>query len=128
AGTVNTPVVVQNATSLALGPTPNPAQLAATAAAQAQSVAGGKPQTAAPAPAGTPAPAGQAASTAPPAGAKVEAPKPGTRVGIVQPAWETLRLREQDLSAQVRLVNTADMDDYQRNIDQLIRSGSNVII
>src|SRR5205823_11594921 len=33
-----------------------------------------------------------------------------------------------ELSAQVRLVNTADMDDYQRNVEQLIRSGSNVII
>jgi basic membrane protein A len=142
AGRVNTPVVVRNATPLDLGGGQAPAAIAATAAAQAASVSGssgvqpkpGQPSAPPPAAAGTPAPAGQppAAGQAPagqPAAAgKPGTPIPGTRLGIVQPAWETLRLRESELGAQVRTINTADMDDYQRNIDQLIRSGSNVII
>jgi basic membrane protein A and related proteins len=127
----NTPVVVRNATPLDLGGQ-NPAALAATAAAQAAGAAGAPsaPPKAGQPTAGAPAPAGQAPAAAgqPTAAAKPSTPQPGVRLGIVQPAWETLRLRESELGAQVRTVATADMDDYQRNIDQLIRSGSNVII
>ncbi|HZQ99675.1 MAG TPA: BMP family ABC transporter substrate-binding protein [Chloroflexota bacterium] len=133
-GPAPTPVVVRNATPLALGGTPNAAALAATAQAQAAGAAGVKPPATpagAPASGGTPVPSGQGqpAAAQPPA-----VTKPGTqqqqplRLGIVQPAWETLHLKEQELGGQVRTVTTADMDDYQRNIDQLIRSGSNVII
>jgi basic membrane protein A len=131
----NTPVVVQNATPLALS-SPNPAAIAATAAAQAAGLGqggasaptGGQGAAKPGAAAGTPVPAGQAPAKAEPkAEAKVET-KPGTRLGIVQPAWETIRLREQELNGQVRAVNTADPEDYQRNIDQLVRGGSTVVV
>src|ERR671932_513305 len=75
----NTPLVVRNSTPVPLG-SPNPAAIAATAAAQA---------------AGAPA-----------KGEPKPDAKPGTRLGIVQPSWETIRLREQELSGQLRTVNT----------------------
>lgn len=126
----NTPIVVRNNTPIDFGGGQNPAAIAATAAAQVSGASGAAAKPGQPsaggAPAGTPVPPGPAT---PAAAAKVgEAPKPATRVGIVQPTWETLRLRESELGAQVRQVKSADMDEYQRNVDQLIRSGSNVII
>ena len=146
----NTPVVVRNATPIDLSSARGPASIAATAAAQAASVSGitastpvpaaktvARSQPAAPASAPVAAPkpqspTGAADSQPPPATQPAAAPKaeskPGTSLGIVQPSWETARLREQELGAQVRLVNSAEQDDYQRNIDQLLRSGSNVII
>jgi basic membrane protein A len=127
-----TPIVVENATPLALG-RGDAASVAATAAAQAAGAAKSA--------AGTPVPAGQAAPSKPgqqpaaaapskgtPNPAPSAAAKPGLRVGIVRPSWEPLRLREQELNAQVRTVNGADLEEYQRSIDQLIRAGSNVII
>ncbi len=146
----NSPVVVRNATPIDLSRGQSAASIAATAAAQAQSVAGITAATPIPAPkpvagsqvapssnppvAAPKAALGQELPVAiPPAAGQPAAPakaeaKPGTHLGIVQPSWETARLREQELGAQVRLVSTADQDDYQRNIDQLLRSGSNVII
>ncbi|HEY3083172.1 MAG TPA: BMP family ABC transporter substrate-binding protein [Chloroflexota bacterium] len=132
-----TPIVVENATPLALG-RGDAASVAATAAAQA--AGGGKGQ------AGTPVPAGQTGGAAtavkpgaqPTPGAPAKGPptaqaagaanRTGVRVGIVRPAWEPIKLREQELNAQVRTVQGADLEEYQRNIDQLIRAGSTVII
>ncbi|HEV8636246.1 MAG TPA: BMP family ABC transporter substrate-binding protein [Chloroflexota bacterium] len=133
-----TPIVVENATPLALG-RGDAAAVAATAAAQAAAAAKGGVGTSAPAGQTAPArPGGSAQPTAaaapapakgaPAAPAGSAATKAGRRVGIVRPAWEPIRLREQDLNAQVRTVNGADLEEYQRNIDQLIRAGSNVII
>jgi basic membrane protein A len=148
-----TAVVIQNATPLSLGGG-DAASVAATAAAQAQAAAKGSaagtpvpaakaaaPAAAAPAPA-APAPAAAKPAEPKPGEAKPAAAapapaeakpgtadtKPGTRVGIVRPAWEPIRLREQDFNAQIRTINSADLEEYQRNIDQLIRAGTNVVI
>jgi basic membrane protein A len=139
-----TPIVIENATPLSLGGG-DASSVAATAAAQAAAAAKGPaPGTPIPAAKGeSPAAAGAPAAAAKPSDAKPAAPaappaaaekpgtagtQPGTRVGIVRPAWEPIRLREQDFSAQVRTINGADLEEYQRNIDQLIRAGTNVII
>ena len=150
-----TPIVIENATQIALGGG-DAASVAATAAAQAAAAAkgppagtpgptgakpGGTPAAAAPAPAPAPKPAESKPAGAKPAEPKPAAPapaaevkpgtadtKPGTRVGIVRPAWEPIRLREQDFSAQIRTINGADLEEYQRNIDQLIRAGTNVVV
>jgi basic membrane protein A len=135
-----TPIVIENATPLSLGGG-EASSVAATAAAQAAAAAkappGGTPVPApakgdAAAPAAAAKPADAKPADAKPAAA-AEKPgtagtQPGTRVGIVRPAWEPIRLREQDFSAQVRTINGADLEEYQRNIDQLIRAGTNVII
>lgn len=128
-----TPRVVENATPVQLGRPQDPAAIAATAAAEVSrpsQPALSQPTTVAQSPAAPKA--GAPPVAAPPKSEAKPAPQtetqPGIRVGIVQPTWETLRLREQDLGAQVRLVDSADMDEYQRSIDQLIRGGTNVVI
>ncbi len=116
------PIVIQNETPIAVGKN-DPAALAATAAAQALAAAG-KPQA-------TPVPVAKpgAPTTPPPAAPAPAVSKPQTvQIGIVRPVWEPIRLQEQDLSAQIRQVNSGDPEEYVRAIDQLIRGGANVVI
>lgn len=117
-----TPIVVENATPIGLGRL-DPAAAAATAAVQAAQSGGAVP-------ASTPVPASAKPDANGPTPTRVSgAPaRSGTQIGIVRPSWESLRLREQELNAQVRQVTGASGDEYVRAIDQLIRGGANVII